>query len=138
VVWVGRDVPGKRLPLALEAAALAGCELVVVGASPSPAPSGVCALGALSRAEALGLIARADALLSTSAVEGAPTAVREARAYGVPVVACAAGDLERWALDDPGIRVVDDDPAALAHALRTLGVQTGTAVSGGVRRSRTP
>jgi teichuronic acid biosynthesis glycosyltransferase TuaC len=45
-------------------------------------------------------------LLSTSAHEGAPSVVREARALGVPVVAVAAGDLAEWAKADPGIVVL--------------------------------
>jgi len=43
---------------------------------------------------------------SASALEGAPSVVREARALGVPVVAVAAGDLAEWAKDDAGVLLV--------------------------------
>jgi len=56
-------------------------------------------------------------VLHTSRTEGAPTVVREARALGVPVVACLAGDLEAWAANDPGIAIADPDAAAIARAL---------------------
>lgn len=118
-VWVGRDIPTKRLELAIEAARLAGVQLVVVGA-PTPTSAGspdLHCLGAVDRREALAWIAHASVLLSTSSEEGAPTAVREARMLGIPVVACPAGDLESWASTDPEIRVVDARAPALAQAL---------------------
>ena len=43
--------------------------------------------------------------------------VREARALGVPVVACDAGDIAAWARDDAGIRVAEASPEGLAQAL---------------------
>ena len=57
-------------------------------------------------------IAAADLLISTSLEEGAPTAVREAVALGVDVVACPAGDLEAWAESEP-LLWVTRNPAAL-------------------------
>lgn len=63
-------------------------------------------LGQLPRNETLKWIGAADALVSASRHEGAPTVVREARALGVPVVAAAAGDLLEWAKSDPGLHVV--------------------------------
>jgi glycosyltransferase involved in cell wall biosynthesis len=47
-------------------------------------------------------------LLSASRHEGAPTVVREARALGTPVVACAAGSLAALAESDDGIWIVPD------------------------------
>jgi glycosyltransferase involved in cell wall biosynthesis len=49
-------------------------------------------------------------LVSASRHEGSPLVVREARALGVPVVACPSGDLEQWARDDAGLWVL---PASL-------------------------
>lgn len=122
-VWVGRDVPQKRLDLALSAAREAGVPLVVVGSARDervPPEPDVTFLGPRPRDEALAWIAHAFALLSTSEVEAAPTAAREARALGVPVVACPAGDLAHWAERDPGIRVVEPSARSLGLALRGL------------------
>ncbi|MFO0618961.1 MAG: glycosyltransferase family 4 protein [Polyangiaceae bacterium] len=112
VVWVGRDIPSKRLDVALDACARAGRRLVVVGAARA-ARDGVRFLGKVPRDEALAWIAGADALLSTSLAEGAPTSVREARAIGVPVIACPAGDLARWAESDGGIAIAPIDAAGI-------------------------
>ncbi len=118
VVWVGRDVPEKRLDLAIEAATSAGVRLVVVGARRSPPhPPGVAFVGEVGRAAALSWIAHAEALVSTSAVEGAPTAVREARTLDVPVVAVSAGDIAHWAVRDRGILVVEATASAIGRAL---------------------
>ena len=73
--------------------------------------------GALPRREALAWVAAADALLHPSAVEAAPTVVREARALGVPVVACDAGDVVAWARDDAGIHLAEASADGLARAL---------------------
>lgn len=112
VVLVGRLVPGKRMHEALQAASLvAGITVVVVGDGPEASalkrlfPT-VRFVGRLARNEALCWLAAADAVLSASRHEGAPTALREARALGVPVVATAAGDLTHWAKNDPGLWVV--------------------------------
>lgn len=120
VVWCGRDVTSKRLALAIDATRRAGLPIVVVGATrgvTAREDAHVTYLGARPRPEALAIIAGAAALLSTSDAEGAPTVVREARAYDVPVVATAAGDLVRWAASDPGITVVDADEVTLARTL---------------------
>ncbi|HVY44240.1 MAG TPA: glycosyltransferase, partial [Minicystis sp.] len=65
-------------------------------------------------------VAAADVLLHASAVEGAPTVVREARALGVRVVACPAGDLAAWAAADPGITLAEPTAEALARAVSSL------------------
>ena len=56
--------------------------------------------------ETLAWIAAADLLVSASRDEGAPTVVREARLLGTPVLAARAGDVERWAAQDPGITLL--------------------------------
>lgn len=115
VVWVGRDIPSKRLDVAIDACARAQRDLVVVGAE-RPARSGVRFVGTVPRVEALGWIAGADALLSTSVEEGAPTVVREARALGTRVVACPAGDVATWAAFDRGITMAPT-LGAIVHSL---------------------
>ena len=73
--------------------------------------------GNLPRREALAWIAAADVVVHPSAVEAAPTVVREARALGVPVVACDAGDVALWAASDPGITVVAASGLAIARGI---------------------
>jgi glycosyltransferase involved in cell wall biosynthesis len=125
-VAAGRLIPSKRVALAIEAARAAGVRLVVVGDGPEQAAlarqvaapgSPVTFTGALPRRGALAWIAAADVLLHPSAEEAAPTVIREARALGVRVVACDAGDVAAWAAEDEGIRVVEGTAAALARAL---------------------
>jgi glycosyltransferase involved in cell wall biosynthesis len=126
-----RLIASKRVALALEAAQHVGpaLRLVVVGDGPERARLEARALalgvaarftGALPRREALGWVAAADVLLHPSSVEAAPTVVREARAFGVPVVACDTGDLRAWAEADRGIVIAEPDPAAVARAARGL------------------
>lgn len=132
VVVVGRLVASKRVDLALEAAALvkeAPLRVVIVGDGPERAgleqragSLGVRATfeGALPRREALAWIAAADVLLHPSAIEAAPTVIREARALDAHVVACDVGDVSAWADDDPGIAVADPTEAALAAAVERM------------------
>jgi teichuronic acid biosynthesis glycosyltransferase TuaC len=124
-----RLIPSKRVDLAIAAVrALGGrAKLVVVGDGPVRAAlakqaeeaggSRVTFVGALPRREALAWVQAAGVLLHPSAVEAAPTVVREARALGVPVVACDAGDIAAWARDDAGIRVAEASAEGLARAL---------------------
>jgi glycosyltransferase involved in cell wall biosynthesis len=108
-VVVARLVPDKRVGTALDAIAhLPAVQVVVIGGGPLLAElrarfQQVRFTGELPRAQALEWIASANVLVSASLLEGAPTVVREARALGVPVVACPAGDLTLWAERDPGL-----------------------------------
>jgi glycosyltransferase involved in cell wall biosynthesis len=135
-----RLIASKRVELAIDAVRAAGfpIRLVVVGDGPERAsleqrstasrPSGAGAAdrapgatifkGALPRREALAWIAAADVLLHPSAIEAAPTVIREARALDVPVIACDAGDVASWAEADPGILVAEPSASGVADALR--------------------
>ncbi|WP_434046355.1 MULTISPECIES: glycosyltransferase family 4 protein [Sorangium] len=136
-----RLIPTKRVELAIEAARAAGpgLRLVVVGDGPERAAlerlagrggpadgvssaggAAVRFTGALPRREALAWIGAADVLLHPSSHEAAPTVIREARALGVPVVACDAGDVVAWARDDDGILVAEGTAESLAAALRAI------------------
>jgi glycosyltransferase involved in cell wall biosynthesis len=128
VASVARLVESKRVDLAVRAAARhrPAVTLLVVGDGPAQRSLeelarrlGVDArfTGRVPRSVALALMAGCRALIHPSAEEAAPTAVREARALGVPVVACDAGDVVRWARSDPGIVVSAPTPEALAVAL---------------------
>ena len=123
-----RLIASKRAELAIDAVRAAGprVRLVVVGDGPErgaleararDVATAVLFTGALPRREALAWIAAADVLVHTSAVEAAPSVVREARALGVPVVACAAGDIAAWAHDDSGIRLVEPSAESVAKGL---------------------
>ncbi len=109
---VGRLVPGKRTERAIAAATLLPAALVVVvGDGPERADlelrfPGVRFVGHISRTLTLTWIAAADVLVSASRAEGAPTAIREARALGVPVVTPPAGDLALWAATDADLHLV--------------------------------
>lgn len=111
-VVVGRLIGGKRVDSALRSlSALPKLRTVVVGDGPerrglSESFPGVTFLGHLHRERTLDWIAAADLLLSASESEGAPSVIREARALGVPVVARAVADLERWSHRDAGLWVV--------------------------------
>lgn len=129
-VSLGRLIESKRVDLAIEAVSrMPGMHLVVVGDGPERAAlerraerhsRSIRFLGDVPRAEALGILAGADVLLHPSAVEAAPTAIREARALGIPVIACDAGDVAAWALEDPELRCVARDAQALAASLAEL------------------
>ncbi|WP_437591925.1 glycosyltransferase [Sorangium sp. So ce1000] len=144
-----RLIPTKRVELAIEAARAAGpgLRLVVIGDGPERAAlerlasrgdlaaegsrgagttaagegrAAVRFTGALPRREALAWIGAADVLLHPSSHEAAPTVIREARALGVPVIACDAGDVVAWARSDDGILVADGTARSLAAALRSV------------------
>jgi glycosyltransferase involved in cell wall biosynthesis len=116
VVVAGRLIPGKRTEVALRAARLLPrARLVLVGDGPERArlerafPEAEL-VGLVPRERALSWLAAADAVLSASLEEGAPSVVREARALGTPVVALACGDLEQLAASDPGLFVLRTRP----------------------------
>jgi teichuronic acid biosynthesis glycosyltransferase TuaC len=114
IVVVARLIPDKRVGAALSAVALLpDVQVVVVGGGPllghltRDFPS-VRFTGELARPIALDWIAAADVLVSGSHLEGAPTVVREARALGTSVVACAAGSLRELADGDAGVWLVPE------------------------------
>ncbi|MBI4956408.1 MAG: glycosyltransferase [Myxococcales bacterium] len=127
VVVAARLIAGKRPEMAVRALAAAGAGhfLLVLGDGPERAACerlartlGVRArfAGRVERSRALALIATADVLVHPAAIDAAPSAVREARAYGVPVIATPAGDVPRWAETDAGITLARD-ALELASAL---------------------
>ena len=127
-VWVGRRVPEKRPALAARAALAANVPIVFVGDGPEPLPPGVLVVGRVDREVALGWIAGARVLVSTSRDEAAPSAVREARALGVAVLSTPAGDVAEWARSDPGIQIFESE-RALRDALRERFTRTSVTPS---------
>ncbi|MFL5885555.1 MAG: glycosyltransferase family 4 protein [Thermoleophilaceae bacterium] len=138
VLFVGRLVAKKGLPLALDAARHGGFELVVAGPGtlPADAPPNVTALGALPPQRVAELYRAADAFLLPSRGEGFPLTVQEAMASGLPVVL----------LDDPGYRsslagagaaatLVAPDGERLARAIESLAPAAGAAAAEHARRA---
>jgi glycosyltransferase involved in cell wall biosynthesis len=106
-LWVGRLISSKRPEAAISAAELVpGLELYVIGDGPlrgtlQERHPWAHFLGRRSRKETLLWMRAADLLLATSQLEGAPTAIREARMLGTTVVSVACGDVAAWAKNDP-------------------------------------
>ena len=124
LLFVGEIVRHKRLPMALEAARLAGLRMVVVGDGPerealSARYSGTHEFrGRLGDAELEELYPRALALVVPGVEEFGIAAV-EAQAAGRPVVGAAAGGLTETVVPgETGVLVPEDDIDALAEALR--------------------
>lgn len=111
---VGRLVPSKRVEVALRRAPLPrGAQLVVIGSGPLGAAltrefPHVHFTGQLDRVQTLGWIKAADWVVSASLEEGAPSALREARLLGVPVMTAEFGSARQWADSDPGVSVVNE------------------------------
>jgi glycosyltransferase involved in cell wall biosynthesis len=112
-VVAGRLLASKRADVALAALRLVPRALaVVVGDGPErerlerlfPEARFV---GRSSRERTLTWIAAADAVVTASKLEGAPSVVREARALGTPVIARGAGDLAAWSRRDPDLYVLE-------------------------------
>ncbi len=114
-IVVSRLLPEKRVARALRQAPLEPpFRWYVIGDGPEQGEleqefPKVEFLGKLARSETLRWIAAADVLVSASAAEGAPTAVREARALGTAVLSSNVGDIAAWARTDPGITLMDTD-----------------------------
>jgi teichuronic acid biosynthesis glycosyltransferase TuaC len=120
VVIVGRVVKDKSIDRAIMAATTAieaarlsdRASVVVIGDGPERSAlmrrfPETRWLGTLGHDETMRYIRAADLLVSASLSEGAPTAIREARALGTAVIAAQAGDLMDWAASDPGLSVVE-------------------------------
>ena len=83
-----------------------------------------CWQGELDPDGALGLVASAHALVSTSRLEGGPNAITEAIALGVPVLATRVdGNVGLLGRDYPGLFEVGDS-AGLARLLRSVETST--------------
>jgi glycosyltransferase involved in cell wall biosynthesis len=131
VISVGRLVPVKNHELALAAVArLPETSLAIVGGGPEEealraraVSEGVAdrVIFAGPRPDAWSLMGAADVAILTSRGEGLPLTVLEALAIGTPVVATRVrGVVELVEDEQSALLVPDDDPVALAGALRRL------------------
>jgi glycosyltransferase involved in cell wall biosynthesis len=107
VLFAGRpECAIKRVWLAQQAVALAGADLrdlqlvIASGIDPDKMPYYYCA---------------ADCLLHTSVSEGSPNVIKEALACNLPIVATAAGDIDRLVAGARPGGVVEADARALAR-----------------------
>lgn len=127
-VFVGRLTAQKDLPTALEAVErVPAASMVLVGDGPERARLERLAgervefRGALSRDEALRVVAGAEAGLLSSAWENLPHSAVEALSVGVPVVATAVGGVPEVVRDgENGLLVPPGRPDELAAALRRM------------------
>lgn len=113
LLFVGRLIAGKRPFEALLSACLVPeAEIYCLGDGPEKdaliaAFPEVRFLGQVSRELCLTWMRAADALISASEQEGAPSAIREALALGTSVVAVPAGDLRERAVSETNLYLVD-------------------------------
>jgi glycosyltransferase involved in cell wall biosynthesis len=115
----------KRVHLAIEAAAMAGVDLVVIGDGEERARLEALARRRNARVRFEGfqpdprpLVAACDAILSTSESEPLGLSVLEALAMARPVIAFAAGGIPEIVENDAtGMLVSEATPAALARAI---------------------
>jgi glycosyltransferase involved in cell wall biosynthesis len=126
LAFAGRLTAQKDLGVALDAVReLPGVRLLIAGEGPerarleAEAGERVEFLGALPRAEVLGLLRAADAAILTSAWENFPHGVVEALAVGTPVIATRTGGVAEVVHDgENGLLVEPGDAAAFAAAVR--------------------
>ncbi len=141
VVWSGRHLGRKALPILLKAAALLKdrIEIIVLGDGPETAPWKALAsslgldkitwTGNLTQADALAESSKADVMAFTSVLEGTPHVVVESLSLGLPVIchdACGMG-----AAVTPGcgilIPMTDSETSVrwFAESLRSLAADPG-------------
>ncbi|MEA2375903.1 MAG: phosphatidyl-myo-inositol alpha-mannosyltransferase [Thermoleophilaceae bacterium] len=125
VLFVGRDVAKKGLPLALATASAGGGAFRLAVVAPRQAVPGGAAhvdpLGALPRERLAEVYRAADAFLLPSHGEGFPLSVQEAMASGLPAVLAHDPSYESI-LDGAGdgARLVEPEAEALAGAIARL------------------
>jgi glycosyltransferase involved in cell wall biosynthesis len=128
-VWSGRLTPEKAPHLAMDAARLAGVELVLAGPVSDPAyverevrprlGDGISYAGHLSRRLLVELLGRASvAVVTPQWDEPYGLVAAEAMACGTPVAAYARGALPEIVVDGVGALAAPGDVAGLADAVR--------------------
>lgn len=135
LIFVGRIVPVKGLPLLIEAVArladdIPGLELVVVGDGPDrarieaaakPLGTRVRFTGYLSQDAVAGAIRQADIAVLPSFAEGVPVFLMEAMASGKPVIATQIAGVNELAKDrESGLLIPPGDIDSLTEAIRTM------------------
>ena len=118
-LFVGRDVPKKRLDVFLAAADPAYELVAVTDRAPAAAPEGTRILPFLEPRRFRELLAAVDAFVLPSEGEGFPLALQEALVTGVPCLIAPAAGYERY-LEDGETMPIRHDAAAIRAALSRL------------------
>lgn len=118
-LFVGRDVPKKRLDLALAAADPAYELVAVTDRPPTAAPDGTRILPFLPVDRFRALLLSVDAFVLPSEAEGIPLALQEALVSGLPCVVTRVPGYERH-LRDGEVLWVQPEPESIRAALRRL------------------
>jgi glycosyltransferase involved in cell wall biosynthesis len=128
VLFVGRLVPEKRPLLAVEAARLSGLPLTILGEGPLAARCGGGARLMPFTSTPWDVYAQHRVLVLTSRYETFANVIAESLAAGTPAVAvdCDYGPREIIGGADYSV-LVDDDPHALAAALKTVATRAPSA-----------
>ena len=135
IVWSGRHLGRKALPILLETlaklrdAGSTSLQLTVLGDGPETAHwkhiaqnlklSNIIWAGNLSQAAALDEVANSDILAFTSVLEGTPHVVVEALSLGVPVICHRACGMGSAVTPDSGLLIEMKDPATSVKAFAT-------------------
>jgi D-inositol-3-phosphate glycosyltransferase len=117
-LFVGRDVPRKRLDVFLGAADPA-YELVAVTDRVDSVPPGVRLLPFVAPDEFARMLAAADVFVLPSVGEGFPLALQEALVSGIPCIVTREPGYERF-LAEEDVVFVPSEPEAVRAALRDL------------------
>ena len=130
----------KRVHLAIEAAKLAGVELVIVGDGEERARLAALSRRLDARVRFVGFqadprphVAASDVTMNTSVDEPMGLSVLESLAMERPVVAFRGGGIPEVVDDETGVLVEDPTAAALAAALRRLSRQRESLATMGAR-----
>lgn len=148
VLFAGRFVPEKNLPVLIHTAALLRREfphvlMLLVGDGPfrsdleslarQVAPESVEFTGVIPREELPGYFAASDAVVLPSIYEGIPTVLIEAAAAGKPIVTTPTRNVTDVVIPDETGFVVAASPEAFAHRIGFLLRNPTTSVAMGAR-----
>jgi glycosyltransferase involved in cell wall biosynthesis len=119
VLFVGRDVPKKRLDLALASTGDAYDVVALTDRPAGPAGGGVRVLPFLSPQRYRDLLLSVDAFVLPSEAEGIPLALQEALLAGLPCVLTRVPGYGRY-LQDDDVLWVDPEPESIRTALASI------------------
>lgn len=139
MLMVARLIPRKRVRELVDAIHLIGHPFRAIFAGSGPEqgyraqPGIVDYIGEQSNADVPRLMAGADLTVLPSAREGLPTALVEAGAARVPVIASRAGGTPELLADDRGVLLDETTADAIAEAMRAFAADRPAAAARAVR-----